>query len=161
MSRHAVWSSCNTEHLRGYAKARRDDNPAKYAEEARLANENGRSSISPRYVLNRLAKNAVRRWGSENPITTDHLIWLFETQRSRCALSGILLTWGPGYASPTSMSLDRIDPDHGYSIGNVRLVCYAVNAFRHRMSDAEMLCTAKAIVTNMEYATPEPFAFVV
>lgn len=34
------------------------------------------------------------------------------------------------------------------------LECYAINAFRGRMTDAEMLAMAKAIVANLEPAEP-------
>jgi len=42
---------------------------------------------------------------------------------------------------------------------NVRLVCHAVNAFRGRMSDSEMLSMAKSIVAHQERSV-QPFTFV-
>lgn len=153
-TRHGDWSNKNRDHLRDYNKTNRQNNAGKLASQARCRNERMRSSDSPWYVLNRLAKHSARRsLPCDDPITTQHLMDLFESQGKCCALSGAPLTWGPGYCSPTSISLDRIEHDKGYSIGNVRIVCYAVNAFRHRMTDAEMLLMAKAIVAKM---APDP-----
>jgi hypothetical protein len=47
---------------------------------------------------------------------------------------------------PNSMTMDRIVPALGYTSGNVRLVCHAINRFRGQMSDTEMLAMARAIV---------------
>ena len=55
-----------------------------------------------------------------------------------------------GGAMPLSCSVDRIDQQVGYVVGNVRLVCFAVNSFRGQMSDEETLVMAKAIVATME-----------
>jgi hypothetical protein len=64
------------------------------------------------------------------------------------------MTWGRGKVTATSISLDRIDADGGYTAGNVRLLCHAVNAFRGRMSDSEMIAMARAIVAKAD----EPLA---
>ncbi len=60
---------------------------------------------------------------------------------------------------PTSITLDRIVPELGYAKGNIRLVCHAINSFRGRMTDAEMLAMARAIIAYME-GTAKPFTFV-
>jgi len=60
-----------------------------------------------------------------------------------------MMTWAQGKVLPTSITLDRINPDKGYTRRNVRLVCHAVNSFRGRMKDKEMLQMAKQIVKNM------------
>lgn len=38
----------------------------------------------------------------------------------------------------TNASVDRIDGDGGYEIGNVRLVCNVVNMMRYTMTDDEL-----------------------
>lgn len=78
----------------------------------------------------------------------------WRSQRGRCVVTGWEMTWNKGTVLPTSISLDRIEPKGGYSADNLRLVCHAVNAFKGRMSDAEMLVMAKAIVDNMESKEP-------
>ncbi len=92
--------------------------------------------------------NARKR--AEVAIRLDELFALWEKQNGLCAITGIRMTWGRGRIESTSLSLDRLDPDKGYSLDNVRLVCHAVNCFRGRMSDDEMFAMALAIVTSMK-----------
>lgn len=105
-----------------------------------------REQLSPRHSLNINLLTALKYRPCDNPITLDQLAQLFADQDGRCALSGILMTWGKGRVTATSISLDRIDTDGDYTHGNVRLLCHAVNSFRGRMSDAEMIAMASAIV---------------
>jgi len=53
------------------------------------------------------------------------------------------------------MSLDRIDNSQGYVIGNVRLICYSINAFRANGTDAEMIAIARAIVATADQPPPQ------
>lgn len=105
---------------------------------------------SPRNLLAKARKRALERRPTENPISTAELYKLWQDQNGCCPISGYKLTWGRGKITETSLSLDRIDHELGYCSGNVRLVCYAINAFRGRMTDNEMLSMAKSIVSNME-----------
>lgn len=97
--------------------------------------------------------SAVKSAKSRHQVVTidvDYLLGMLDAQQGRCALSGIKMTFGNttdrGGALPRSCSLDRIDQSKGYERGNVRLVCFAMNAFRGSMSDEEMLEMAKATV---------------
>jgi hypothetical protein len=113
-----------------------------------------RELANPRHALNINLLTALRYRPCDNPITLDQLADLFVAQEGRCALSGVTMTWGRGKVTATSISLDRIDADGGYTAGNVRLLCHAVNAFRGRMSDSEMIAMARAIVAKAD----EPLA---
>lgn len=95
-------------------------------------------------------RHGLKRVFTENPATIDDLMGKFDAQNGRCALTGIQMTWGKGKVLPTSISLDRIDQDQGYSCDNVRLICHAINAFRGRMSDDEMFTMALALIGNMK-----------
>jgi hypothetical protein len=44
-----------------------------------------------------------------------------------CQLSGVKFDLSPG-RKPTSPSIDRINPELGYTPGNVRVICHALNA---------------------------------
>lgn len=44
----------------------------------------------------------------------------------KCEITGKEFTWGP--KEPTSLSIDRINPDIGYTKENVRFVCWWINA---------------------------------
>lgn len=105
---------------------------------------------TPRGNLRTSLQGALKRCPTEDPITLDELCSLFEAQDGKCAISGVILTWRTGKILPTSLSVDRIDSARGYVRSNVRLVCFAVNAFRGQMSDDEMFNMALAIVSNMK-----------
>jgi len=105
---------------------------------------------SPRQSLNTSLRGALSRRPTENPATLDGLMSLWNAQEGKCAISGIAMTWAQGKVLPTSVTLDRLDPECGYTIENIRFVCHAVNSFRGRMSDDEMFNMAMAIVVNMK-----------
>ncbi len=73
---------------------------------------------------------------------------MFNRQDGCCALSGIKMTWMRGGLSPTSMSMDKIDPSLGYSRENLRLICHAINMFRGQMDDDQMYAMAEAIIAH-------------
>lgn len=123
-------------------------NPANLAKQ--MAGEERRRKASPRYTLNGAIHNA--RKFSVVSIDLEYLMWLWREQQGRCALTGIEMTWSQGGIRPTSISLDRIRHREPYERGNVRLVCYAINAFRQRMSDVEMVEMARAIIAKADVA---------
>ena len=106
---------------------------------------------SPRQSLRASLLNVRKRKNMpDDAVTLDELCEMFERQQGKCALSGIEMTWRKGKITATSISIDRIDPDVGYSKTNVRLVCYAINAFRGRMTDDEMFVMALTLISNMK-----------
>lgn len=111
---------------------------------------------TPRSALLVTINGALKRRPSPNPVTIEYLLKMFDDQKGKCAVSGITMTWAQGKLMPASITMDRINFDLGYSIGNIRLVCHCVNAFIGRMSDEEMLTVAKAIVANMESKSSGP-----
>ncbi len=145
--RFAAWKAknpgCRKEYYRAYSA---DETNAR----RRRSTSKQRRQSTPRRSIQPTLIHAIKRSMTENPITLDEVMALWEENKGCCAVSGIEMTWGQGRTMPNSVSLDRIDHDGGYTNGNVRLVCHNVNAFRGRMSDDEMLAMAKAIVANME-----------
>lgn len=109
-----------------------------------------RAAASPSFALSFALYRALKRCPTENPITHAELMEMFERQEGLCAISGIRMTWMKGKLSPTSMSMDKIDPSLGYSKGNIRLICHAINMFRGQMQDDQMFMMALAIVGNMK-----------
>jgi hypothetical protein len=105
---------------------------------------------SPRQSINVSLLGALKRRPCDNPATLNELMAMWETQGGLCAMSGVKMTWAQGKVLPTSITLDRIDPFGDYTIDNVRLLCHAVNSFRGRMSDAEMISMARAIVAKAD-----------
>lgn len=159
--KHGIASRCKecaSNDNRQYRRSHQDrleEYNKKYRERAeiaarRFATRTKRSANSPKYVMQITLRHGLNRKPTEFPATIHDLMQKFEAQNGCCAVTGIKLTWAQGKVLATSISLDRIDPNGGYSSGNIRLVCQAVNAFRGRMSDDEMLVFAKAIVAGLE-----------
>jgi hypothetical protein len=97
-----------------------------------------------RSYLAYLRAKAVRRGG--NCITLDELVALWDRQIGRCALSGWQLTTKLGSGNvPTNCSIDRIDPSQGYVLGNVQLVCRAVNVAKSDLAPDMFLLLCSAI----------------
>jgi hypothetical protein len=73
-----------------------------------------------------------RRRGIPVSITVDDIDAMMRAQGMRCAVSGIKFSSqrrpGGGRVRPFVPSVDRIDAKLGYEIGNIRVVCAAVNA---------------------------------
>jgi hypothetical protein len=57
----------------------------------------------------------------------EHCINLYEQQQGLCAITGIKMTHTKIPRHPYNISIDRIDNDRGYEIGNVRLLCLYIN----------------------------------
>jgi hypothetical protein len=108
-----------------------------------------RTSYKP--TLNRQLKFAIARRPNSTMGRQD-VYFLWENQEGRCALTGISMSFrnGTGKAEPTSVTLDRINNDGNYDVGNVRLICFAVNSFRGRMEDVQMVEMARAIVAHAD-----------
>lgn len=106
-----------------------------------------RRAETPKGNIARMVTSAKKRAGGD--ITTDDIFQMWISQDARCALSGIKMTWGGGKLQPNTLSMDRIDPNQGYFLGNIRLVCHSVNMFRGQMNDAQLLEIAEAIVTTL------------
>ena len=78
------------------------------------------------------AKQRAARKGARFDLTKDQLVDLLEAAGGRCALSG--LPFDPRFDpeakfahNPYGISIDRIVPAGGYTLGNVRLVLTALN----------------------------------
>ncbi len=83
----------------------------------------------------RLCVKAFRR----DTLTKHDCVALLKQQDYKCALSGVELTCilQKGFVCMTNASIDRIDPKGPYMIGNVQLVCVALNKLRVDMSVEE------------------------
>lgn len=108
-----------------------------------------RRQNDPTHALSKSLRRGLERRPTDNPAKLSDLLAMWEAQQGRCAVSGIPMTWGKGNFYPTSISIDRIDSNIGYTTENIRLVCYAVNAFKGRWTDEHMFMIALGIVANM------------
>jgi hypothetical protein len=61
-------------------------------------------------------------------LTLEYLEELWKEQEGLCALSGIKMTFELKRGrTHTNLSIDKIDRNKGYIIGNIQLVCMACN----------------------------------
>lgn len=96
-------------------------------------------------------KAAKRQIGISIEIQWKEIKILLEKQNNVCALTGLpFLPNGlkeKGKFQWDSPSLDKINPNDGYSINNVRVILYCVNAFKGRMSDEDMIFVAEKLLS--------------
>ena len=84
-------------------------------------------------------------------LTLDYLLSLWNEQNGICTLSGMQMTFERYKGRiPTNVSVDRIDKDKGYIIGNVQLVCMACNQIKSDWSEETMYNICKKIVEQHE-----------
>jgi hypothetical protein len=113
------------------------------------------ASASLRNALNS-ARSIARRRGEDDfdlDLTTLERLW--HRQGGRCALSGLEFAnecFPKAFVKrPFAPSVDRIDTDDSHRVGNVRLVCVAVNFARGQWGDDVLRQVAHGIV-EMERA---------
>ena len=96
------------------------------------------------------SKHARRKGGFVWEITLQDIVDLWEEQNGRCAVTSLVMTHhrdGTGHKD-FNASIDRLNPNIGYTRDNIRLVCYAVNIMRHRMDESEFYFWIKSIYEN-------------
>lgn len=82
-------------------------------------------------------------------LTTECLEELWEKQNGKCAVSGLKMELPYDNSDFDWVgSVDRIEFDKGYIIGNVRWVVNAINTFKGQKTDDFMFKIAKAIVDH-------------
>jgi len=56
------------------------------------------------------------------------------------------------FKKQNSLSIDKIDPNKGYEVGNVQFVCFAANMMKGELSLSELKKFCQAIIKNNNYA---------
>jgi len=84
---------------------------------------------------NRIVKSAHKRLIPVT-ITRDYAFQLFISQQQKCALSGQEIFLSEKEKNTTA-SLDRIDSNQGYEIGNVQWVHKDLNIMKNQISEQE------------------------
>lgn len=126
----------------GMAKTREErlqqirDYGKKYREAGRLK-EHKQATIHGWLVdrLGGMRSSSIKR-GLPLEVEVDFLEFLWEQQNGKCALTGVEMTYK--FGSLFAASPDRIDSSVGYVIGNIQLVCKAVNIAKGSASDADL-----------------------
>ena len=103
-----------------------------------------------RYKLQQALKGTRRRSKEKNiynDLTLDYIMYLWEKQNGKCALTGIQMTYKfyEGRVN-TNVSIDRIDSTKGYSKDNVQLVCMAANQMKNDLSMEEFVQMCECVL---------------
>jgi len=102
---------------------------------------------SVRSYLQYLRSKAIQRKKSNEVISLDALELLWATQNGCCALTGWPMTMElANGVVPTNCSLDRVDSNAGYEVGNVQLVCRAANVAKSNLNSNEFYKLCLAVV---------------
>ena len=84
--------------------------------------------------------SSAKKKNFENNICKEYLEQLYIIQKGRCAISGVpLKPFVVGIKNePDTVSVDRIDSDKGYIMGNIQLVCHSWNLGKLRYTQEQM-----------------------
>lgn len=74
-------------------------------------------------------------------ITIQYLSDLYNNQKGRCYFSNLKI-------NTSNMSLDRLDPNKGYTIDNVAWVLKEINFMKHKLSEKEFINLCKLVSKN-------------
>ena len=104
---------------------------------------------SVRSYLSYLRSKAAQRSKGDEVISLDALELLWQMQRGTCALTGWPLTMelAKGVVQ-TNCSIDRINSDMGYLVGNVQLVCRIANTAKTNLTTADFVALCRAVIEN-------------
>ena len=96
-------------------------------------------------------RNSKKRFKDFN-LTLEYLKQLWETQKGVCPYSGIQLNlaeYNRNHNDPIyTASLDRIDSNRGYVIGNVQFISTCINYMKSTMSHEDTIKICKIIANN-------------
>lgn len=94
---------------------------------------------------------AAKKRNIEFNITIEELWDVYLKQDKKCPYTGVELILTPDSThkrTPCNSSLDRINSELGYVVGNVQWVLKKINAMKHVMSHSEFIDTCVLIANN-------------
>lgn len=86
------------------------------------------------------AKSRAKKKDIDFTITPEDLLELYHKQDGICAISEMKMNFKTGRrhkANAFIISLDRIDPDKGYTKDNIQYLCWQVNKMKSNLTDNE------------------------
>lgn len=102
-------------------------------------------------IINSGIKRRIKRSNLEFNISKEYVNQLFEEQNGKCSLSGLEITlpktWND---SDYTASLDRINSDNGYVIGNVQWVHKHINIMKNTFTQDLFIYLCKQICKTNE-----------
>ena len=105
-----------------------------------------KSSIRGRAIAMFHGTKVGRRFREGNELTPE---WILEKlSKGVCEITGLPFTYGTQARNPWSPSLDRIDPEKGYTLENTRVVVWIYNACKNVFSDEDVLLMCQAVINK-------------
>lgn len=93
------------------------------------------------------AKLRARKENLPFDIDLEYTRELWDEQEGKCALTGEPFVIKGGWLAP---SLDKIDPEKGYTKGNIQWLTQRVNLLKSNMTNEELLIICKLIINSLE-----------
>lgn len=141
-----LWREANRDKAREASKRWHERTRAENRERVAETTARYRQGQASRYWLKAL-RNRAEKQGRAFDLTEEFLGLLLEPMT--CSASGLALRYdweGEGRTNPWAPSVDRVDSSGGYTMGNVRVVCWAYNTAKNDWADETVLALARAIV---------------
>ncbi len=89
-------------------------------------------------------------------LTKDFLYELYEKQNGKCYYTNVDIKHNIGCFQYDSISIERLDPNEGYTKDNIVLACFAINSFKGFMNEKEYKNFLKLIIPKLiEYSSDE------
>lgn len=105
----------------------------------------------------RNTRSRAKRKGLEFNLTREYIVELNKAQDGKCVYTGIELDWEVGnypgkqrVCTPERASVDRIDPNKGYTVDNIQLVCDFVNRIKAWYSDGDIYKFCTLVIDNIK-----------
>jgi hypothetical protein len=135
-----VWYRTNGEKVETFRKTCRECKAPYMKDKSRKARENN-------YELSLLysSRSRAKKLGIEHTITADDIVI-----PDVCPLLGIPIYMADRYSDDNSASLDRIDPNKGYTKGNVWVISRKANAIKSNATAEEILLVAENLSKFLE-----------
>lgn len=144
------WREANREKAREASKRWHAENRERHKERVAETTARYRQGKAAKYWFKKLYNSAVKA-GRDFDLTEEFLAELLSPMV--CSVTGLelLYDWeGPGRTNPWGPSVDRIDSSGGYTMDNVRLVCWAYNLAKSDWADEVVLRMALALAEKLD-----------
>lgn len=118
-----------------------------------------RQSSATSHLLSLLAqaKSRSAKKGIEFSLSRDFILDLYAKQGGKCALTGrsFIASKSPGNSRThmNTVTIDKIDPNKGYTPDNVQLLTYMANVCKNAFSTADVVEFAKDVIATSKTET--------
>lgn len=116
--------------------------------------QNGKNYRDLNDMSSLMFRNIKSRASSRNisfNLTMNYLQELFEKQSRKCSLTNTIISIKSNKENEGNASLDRIDPNKGYIIGNVQWINTRINIMKGNLSQIDFINVCRLITENNKH----------